>query len=278
MRNTTQVDRKPTAAQARWITEALDNGEYRMNIPERSRQIMIAAGWMVERATPDRYYASADFVTDDARMAVGRADTVTIPDVKPGDVLVYRTHPGCAFRVTEVITNKYGQAFRGTTLSVCANESGTRVGRDEHTAEFDVQAYQVRPETSDELLARCEAEALAEAETSANIEHSRWLAEQAAQSPVALAAARTGSVGARTLIGRRECAEVAEGQVLAAVAQAQRAAGCPPLCDASAVLHIVPAGLPTDRYRRVAWLDTYGPVRTRIPGANIPTGAAGYLP
>jgi hypothetical protein len=61
----------------------------------------------------------------------------------------------------------------------------------------------------------------------------------AADGPVAAAAARTGSVGARTLLTRDESALLAEGQALAAVAQAARAAGCPPLCDASAVLHIV---------------------------------------
>jgi hypothetical protein len=44
---------------------------------------------------------------------------------------------------------------------------------------------------------------------------------------------------ARTLLAPAEAAEVAEGQALAAVAQAARAAGCRPLCDASAVLHLV---------------------------------------
>jgi hypothetical protein len=108
--------RKPTKAQRAVILralatpdETLDAGSARRDVEDR----VIEAGWI------DRYTSK---VTDAGKLAVGRADLIALPDVEPGDVLVYRTHPGCAVRV--VLVRNGGRAFDAEYVTVCADCGG----------------------------------------------------------------------------------------------------------------------------------------------------------
>lgn len=143
---------KPTKAQRGAILAALADAErhgrkYADFVGVGVRRDVIArmndAGW-VDGTT---IHAT---VTDAGKLAVQRADLIALADVEPGDVLVYRTHPGCAVRVIEVKGG--GRLFAATYITLC----GVCDGRDNHGEAtgyaprrpgevFDHPAYLVRP-------------------------------------------------------------------------------------------------------------------------------------
>lgn len=127
----TGTTRKPTDVQRKALLLAINSNEGVVFPSTAGRGVlerMQSYGW-VTTGTKDtgsddmgQLWLEYPRITDAGRLAVGRADTIALPDVAAGDVLVYRTHPGCAIRVIEVIDG--GRMFRAAYITMCGICSG----------------------------------------------------------------------------------------------------------------------------------------------------------
>lgn len=151
MNQPTDTDtRKPTKRQWEAIRHAIAMQEdvlFPSTAPRGVLERIQAAGWATEGMRWDSgAWNEYPKITDAGKRAVGRADLIALPDVVVGDVLVYRTHPACAFRVTKVESG--GRLFDGYYVTVCADCGGRAptIKQDTERREVFVHAaYLVRP-------------------------------------------------------------------------------------------------------------------------------------
>lgn len=153
------TEARPTKPQRAAILFALVTNEGVLFPSTVRRDVLnriVAAGWATPGQPTGRRDDNGELweeypqITDAGKLAVQRADLIALPDVVPGDVLVYRTHPGCAVRVTEVKGG--GRLFAATYITLCGVCDG-RDNRGETTGYaprrvgevFDHPAYLLRP-------------------------------------------------------------------------------------------------------------------------------------
>lgn len=162
--------RKPTGPQLATLHRAIDVNEG-VVFPSTARRGILerlqSYGWVTagQRDTGSdengQLWLEYPRVTDDGRRVARRVHTIAITDAGVGGTLVYRSHPGCAIKIVEVIDG--GRSFRAEYVTMCGvcldkRDGGLAQGfAPRHPGEIlRHHAYLLRRETAAERDARRE--------------------------------------------------------------------------------------------------------------------------